>query len=267
MAFFGESFSFNGIDCMDFELMLYDLESSQQENVSFASTPTVVDELVGDRWKPYFYGVQFDKKLTFTIVFGVNQQRLDDEKYLTRYEIDEISSWLTGHKTYHWLEIMQEDMSHARYRCMISELTLITYGQIPWALGATVTCDGAYAYTYPKEFRYTIDGVREFTFYNESSYNGYFMPYMELSNIQDSSFSIENLTDGGVATTFTDIPDSVEHIIVDNEHEIVKEDGGMNMYPFFNCSFFRLKRGFNKIRVNGRCELKFLCEFPINIGG
>ena len=127
MAFWGKAFVFNDFPCEEFGLMLYDIGNETQGEGTFASTVSIVEEVVGARWKPWFYGVRYEKKLQMDIIFGVDERRLDKEKYLDRYEIDEIASWLTGHDKYLWLEIEQEDMEYVRYHCMISELSIVSY--------------------------------------------------------------------------------------------------------------------------------------------
>lgn len=267
MAFYGSSFSFDGISCKDFDLMLYGLGNEQQDDVEFASSVSVVEEVVGQHWRPHFLGVKFDKKLTFKLVFGVDECRIERHECLSRQEIDDIASWLTGHQTYKYLEIEQEDLEHVRYKCMVSDLTLITHGQEPWAMSATITCDGAYAYTYPKTFSYTINGNRDISFYNESSYNGYYRPIVRIESNTGSAFSIANISDGGRVTELIDIPEGLSEIIIDMDRGTITSNSNVNLYEHFNFRFLKLKRGYNKLRVTGNCVLKIQCEFPVNTGG
>lgn len=267
MAFWGSAFIFNEIPCEDFHLMVYDVGGEEQGEGRFASTVSVIEEAIGTRWKPYFYGVKFEKKLEFQMVFGVNQKRLDAGKYLDRYEIEGIASWLTGHDRYLWLEIEQDDMEYARYRCMISELSIIAYGNIPWALKATVTCDSPYAYMYPQEFVYEIEGNQRIEFYNESGHNGYYMPTVVIEPASGGNFAITNETDGGRVFQFSNIPTSVSRISVDNDHCVITNDKDLSLYPYFNFKFLRLKRGYNILNVTGNGRLIIQCEFPVNAGG
>lgn len=267
MAFWGKAFLFNDYPCEDFGLMLYDIGGDAQGGGTFASTVSIVEDVVGNRWKPYFYGVKYEKKLELEIVFGVNQRRLDEEKYLDRYEIDEIATWLTGHNEYKWLEIEQEDMEYVRYRCMVSDLSIVSYGQIPWAMKATIVCDSPYGYLYPQEFTYSVNGSAQFDFLNESSHNGFYMPILEIRPKGGGTFSIQNITDNGRTTTFTNIPASVSSVVVNNDTCVITNDQDLNLYPYFNFKFFRLARGYNTIKVTGNGTLIIRCEFPINAGG
>lgn len=268
MAFWGNTFIFNGVPCDDFELMLYDIGGSKQSDGSFASTVSVIEETVPSRWKPYFYGVRYDGKLQFSIVFGVNQKRIDKERYLDRYELEAIAFWLTGHNEYLWLEVEQSDLEYIRYHCMISGLEIIEHGNIPWALKATVTCDSPYAYLYPQEFSFDINGETTINFYNESSHNGYLRPIVEIELESGGDFSILNLSDNSLREfKFEDIPQSISKIHVDNDRCIITNDMDINIYPNFNFNFLRLVKGGNTLKVIGNGVLKIICEFPINVGG
>ena len=197
----------------------------------------------------------------------VNQRRLDLEKYLDRYEIDEIASWLTGHNSYHWLEIEQEDMEYIRYRCIVSDLSIVSYGNIPWAMKATIICDGPYAYMYPQDFSYNVNGSMEFSFINESSHNGYYMPILEFKPRTGGSLTIENITDHNRLFSLSEIPAGAASVVINNDTGVITNSLGVNLYPNFNFKFFRLVRGYNRIKVTGNGTLIIRCEFPINAGG
>lgn len=266
MAFWGKSFIFNDFPCEEFELMMYDIGDETQGESTFASTVSISEEVVGTRWKPWFYGVKYEKKLQMDLIFGVNERRLDKGKYLDRYEIDEIASWLTGHDKYMWLEIEQEDMEYVRYRCIVSDLSIVSYGNIPWAMKASIICDSPYAYLYPQEFTYEIDGTQTIEFLNESSHNGYYMPILDIQ-MNGGSFSIKNETDNGRTFTLTNVPAAASNICVNNDTFVITNNADLNLYPYCNCKFLRLVRGYNTLLVTGNCTLTIRCEFPINVGG
>lgn len=267
MGFYGKSFIFNDKASDEFELMLYDIDSETQGAGKFASTVSIVEETVGLRWKPYFYGTKFEKKLEFNLVFGVNQNRLDGQRYLDRYELEVIASWLTGHAGYSWLEVNQDDTELVRYKCIVTDLTTVDYGNIPWAFKATITCDSPYAYTYPQVFSYEVSGTQNIQFFNESSHNGFYQPKIEWETQNGGSFSIQNKSDYNRTLSFSNIPSSVRHVYVDNESRVITNDQLINLYPYFNLKFIKLVKGYNSLVVNGTGTLKIICEFPINAGG
>lgn len=266
MSFFGRSFVFNSVPCEAYELMMYDLGSAGQGGGEFASTVTIEEEVVGNRQKPYFYGVKYDKKLELELVFGVHQRRIDAQKYLDRYEIDQIANWLTGHSQYHWLEVEQHDMQLVRYNCICTGLNIVSYGNIPWALQAVFECDGPYGYMDEREFVYTVNGSSTISFFNESCSSDYYRPNITIDQT-GGTFSITNVTDGNRMFKLEDYPAAVQHVYVDNDHCVLTNDQDINLYPFFNYNFFRLKKGYNTLNVVGNGTLRIRCAFPINTGG
>lgn len=267
MAFYGNSFTFNDIPCDDFDLMLYAVDQAEPGAGTFASIPEIQEEERPTRWRPFFFGTKYTKKLEFELVFGVNQTRLDQHQYLDRYELDAVASWLTGHNEYKRLAIVQEDMSDIHYRCFISNLEVIEYGLIPWALKATVICDSPYAYLPPKTFVYQVNGEKTVSLLNESSYNGYYYPIVEFNKAEGSSLSIRNQTDDGRIFHIEKIPSGVHTVIADCDLEIIDCDTGENLYDGFNFNFLRLKRGHNTLTITGNGTVKIRCEFPVNAGG
>lgn len=268
MAFWGCSFVFDGIPCEDYDLMMYEsFNGAQQDEGKFANTVKIVEDKVSTRWKPYFYGAKYEDKLSFSLVFGVNQRRLDANKPLDRSELEAISTWLVGHQKYKWLEISQEDIEHVRFRCIVTSLEIVEFGSAPWALKAVIECDGPYAYMYPRVYEYDISKVKTVEFYNESSHPGFYKPYIEVELGESRSFSITNITDGGRTMSFNDLPSGIKLIKIDNDCCVVMTDeSGINLYPFFNFKFFRLAHGVNSLVFEGDCKVRILCEFPVNTG-
>lgn len=268
MAFLGCSFIFDGIPCEQYELMLYDIGEYAQSSGKFASGVSVIEEKLPKRWKPYFYGTKIDNTLEFTLVFGVNERRIDSGEHLDRYEMAEIAAWLTGHDGYRWLEIMQEDLINIRYKCIITSLEVVEENGVPWALSASVKCDSPYAYNYPAEYKYEIDGESEIFFYNESSHGFDYEPVIEFEIKSGNSFGIVNHMDADSVIQFSSLPSAIKTLRIDNDRRIVTTgDSGINPYPYFNFGFLKLKRGENHLTVNGNGILKIQCEFPVNVGG
>lgn len=266
MAFYGSAFVFDSTPCELYDLMMYDI-GNQDEDVEITGVNTIEDETIGDKWKPYFYGTRPGAKLEFDITFGVNERRLDEDKYLDDWEIAEITSWLCGHKEYKWLYIDQMDKLLVGYKCMISNLRITRYGSIPWALTAHVTCDSPYAYLEAKEITYTVDGAGTIEIYNESSLNDWYCPKMTFTRTDGTAFSVKNEQDGNRGPALTDIPSSVTEIMIDNENYVIENDQAVNLYEGFNFEFLRLARGYNNITIEGTGTLTITCEFPINVGG
>lgn len=267
MAFWGTEFIFDDIPCSEFGLMVYHFGSNGQDDVSFKNGEVIEDRIPG-RYDALTYGLVQNQSLEYTLVFGANMESLDANANLDRFEVEAIASWLTGHSTRKWLVIVQDDMEPFRYKCTISELKLITYGDLPWAFSCKVSCDSPFAYTLPDEYIYTVSGQSQVRLFNRSSYNGFYRPKMEITMYGGDGISIQNLSDNNRTFQFKELPGGNSlTIYVDNKNQVITDSMDLNLYPYFNMKFMRLVKGDNLLKITGNAEVKFICEFPVNIGG
>lgn len=267
MSFYGCHFSFDGMPCTEYGLMLYDFGVTSSGDGVLSSEITISEDRISRRYSPLHYGVVTNKPLEFSMTFGADIDAIDSDVYLDRPDLEAIAVWLTGHKTYKWLEITQPDMETVRYKCFITNLRYVDFGKLPWGITCTVICDSPFAYLYPEVYTYNIGDQLSLTFYNKSSYRGYYKPKLIIEPTDGGTFSIQNNSDGGRIIQFTDLPAVVSKITIDNENEIISCDEIANLYPYFNFNFFRLIRGNNQLVINGSGKLQIVCEFPVNIGG
>lgn len=266
MSFFGQAFMFDSTPCEMFDLMMYDV-GDQDEDIQVGGGMEIEDEVIGDHWRPYFYGVKTGDKLEFDIVFGVNERRIRLGKFLDRWELEHVASWLTGHTAYKMLFIDQPDARTFGYRCMITDLKVTQYGAVPWALKAHVTCDSSYAYLEPVTYSFQVNGSKEVEVYNESSLNQLYHPVITITKTGGSAFSIKNAQDNNRGPELTDIPASVTTITMDCEHCILRSDQDLNLYSGFNFEFLGLAKGLNVLTLTGTGRMAITCEYPVNIGG
>lgn len=271
MAFYGCEFSFDGIPCSEYGLMVYTFGSTGQSDVSF-ETGDVAEDRLSSRYDALMYGLNQNQSLSYTLVFGPNIESLDANQPLDRYEVEAIAAWLVGHQQRKWLTIVQPDMEAFRYKCLISGLKLVTYGDMPWAFSCTVSCDSPFAYTFPDVFSYSMNGSSrgiDVNLFNRSSYNGYYAPVIEIEPT-GTSVSIVNHSDGDREFKLEGLPTGESFLIsVDNKNQVITSSHSIdkNMYSKFNMNFFRLVRGDNMLTIKGSGKIRFVCEFPVNIGG
>lgn len=280
MSFYACKFSYNEVSCEAYDLEMYSIGSASAGEANIAGTSGIVDEVVGRNWRPYFYGVQFKNKLTFSLVFGLNEDRLESGQFLNRTEIHNISTWLTGYTDYKKLTIDQDDMSDYYYKCMISGLEVIgSYGE-QYAFRATVTCDSPYAYYDAVETKKSIEGSTQIKLFNSSALHMPLYPKFIIENIADDELTIINLneaTDGDESTApafiIRNIPSNVNKIIINGDTCVIQaydeddnsidtnlyEDGSVTHWP-------RLYSGCNTFIVDGECDVTIKCTFPVNIG-
>lgn len=267
MAFYGCYFSFDGIPCTDYGLMMYDFGIKSDSSNDISVSMEIVEDRIARRYSPLHYGTITNKPLEFTMTFGADTDSIDKNVFLDRWDIDAIASWLTAQDEYKWLEITQPDMELFRYKCFITDLKHVDVGGLPWGFTCTVRCDSPFAYRFPEVFELYVNGNASIEILNKSSYRGFYKPKIDLSLVRGGTFSIQNITDGSRTMQFTALPTSVTNLSIDNENEIITCNAISNPYQYFNFNFFRLCRGINHLVLNGNGTIKITCEFPINIGG
>lgn len=265
MAFYGCQFSFDGIPCFEYGLMVYDI-GSVNEDGKFTSQVEIQEDRTAKRYSSLHYGVTQNKALTFSFTFGADMNAIDRNIPVDRWDMDVIANWLTGHDEYKYLEITQPDMEAIRYKCIISNLEYTTYGKIPWAFTCEVTCDSPFAYTYPETMSLSVTGNVNAALECRAACSYYF-PKVIINIKKGNSFSIINHSDGDRVFKFGDIPTAIKTITVDNENEIITNSANLNLYDKFNFNFLRLVRGYNYLEFVGNADVSFECEFPINVGG
>ena len=265
MAFYGCDFKYDSSWASNLELQIYDFDSSDQGSTSdFVAQGTIVSDAVAGRDDILLYGQEQKDTLAPHLVFGVNQERLDEDRWLTRKEIAHIAEWLTADGRWHWLKIKQEDMVEYRYKVVLESLQLLHHGTYPYAFDASFVADSAYAYMYPREYTWH-SGENEF--YNISTSKMYYKPTLLIHLSSGGDCSIVNHSDGDREFKLTGVPGSVSNILVDNANQIITDvDGGLNLYEYFNFNFFRAVKGRNDLTVTGSDEIVAMCEFPMNIG-
>lgn len=269
MAFYGCQFSFDGIPCFEYGLMVYDFDSAEEDG-NF-STVEIMEDRTTNRYSPLHYGVTHNRPLVFNFTFGADINSIDKAEPPDRWELDAIARWLTGHSEYKFLEITQPDMEAMRYRCIITDLKYISYGRMPWAFTCQVTCDSPFAYSHPEEYQWYLSNESKIINFECRAASQYYYPKMEFHPLsRNIPLSIVNHSDGERVFKISSFPpdnNNAGHVIIDNENEIITYSDGTGMYDKFNFSFFRLLHGYNKLELKGDGILKLICEFPINIGG
>lgn len=263
MAFYGCQFSFDGIPCFEYGLMVYDI-GGDKEDGKFSSPVELQEDRTAKRYSPLYYGVTQNEPLTFSFTFGADTEAIDKREHLDRWDIEAIARWLTGHDEYKYLEITQPDMETVRYKCIITNLEYVTYGKSPWAFTCEVTCDSPFAYTYPEVFN--CSGNTSAIIECRASCK-YYYPKITISIQGGNSFSIVNHSDNNRMFTFQFLPAVPIEIYIDNENEVITNSRGLNIYDCFNFSFMRLVRGYNELEFIGDGSVTINCEYPVNVGG
>lgn len=261
MAFNADYFIFDEVPCETYGLTLYSFKDSDTEESSLFSGAEVIEDRIAGRYTPIHYGVTNNEPLIFELTFGSKTQ-------LDRYDIDVIARWLTGHTQYKMLDIVQADLSHIRYKCIVTKMDIISISDFPVAFRCEIRCDSQFGYTYPIDYNVKSTGSASITINNNSSFNGYYKPKMTITvGDTEDNIKIINVTDGSI-TEFRELSAFKGlKIMIDNERQIITaEPAGVNMYPHFNYQFFQMLPGMNQIQIVGACDVRFTCEFPKRVG-
>lgn len=284
MSYFGCQFVFDDIPSWEYGLVIYDLGGANEDG-DFTTPAEIVEDRINNRYTPLHYGVKRNEPLKFQLHFGADPRTVDTGQWLDRWEIDTIASWLTEHDDYKYLEIFQQDLDVIRYKCIITELTYSSYGKYPWAFTCEVTCDSPYAYLVPELHTHTFTSstsgtslTARYTIRNLASPR-YYRPDLRIYNMENvKGISIYIDGDSDHAFRLTDVTGAGTWIDVDNEHEVLSCQHGINLYGRLADppNFFRMVRGRNTVlirvwpkTVNTQFSVTvdFNCEFPINVGG
>ena len=126
MSFLGTEFIFDGTSSYEYGLCLYSrIDNASQDSTSWASNVKMFEDRPYRRYRSYCYGGSVQDSLEFKLVFGVSEDRKATFGEYDHWEMQKIASWLTGHRDYRWLEIVQDDLSRVRYHCYIDSLEAV----------------------------------------------------------------------------------------------------------------------------------------------
>lgn len=260
--FGGYEFTFAGGSSYQYGLMLYDFGGTGQSPVPFGNKGSIIETRTLGRIQPLHFGVNYHgSPLQFKLVFGTLEKSLD------RYDMENIAHWLTGYQDYQWLSIDQPDLERVQFRCLITQLTPLYHGWLPYAFEAEVVCDCPYAYGFPFEYQYDISGTTDILFRNDSSVREYIKPTLIYIPTSGDTLSIVNHDDNDREFKLTGIPSST-NVIVDNRNGIIQEAiGKTNLYNGFNLNFFRLVHGDNNLTITGNGTLTITGRLLYNVAG
>ena len=272
MSFYGTSMIFDGVSCEEMGLVMYDFTSNRQSATTFSSDLEIAEDRIGGRYRSLFYGGAVNAPLTFTMVLCASEDRAERNEPLDRWDLQKIASWLTGHREYKWLSIVQEDMEEIRYRCLISSLQAVEVAGNKWGVSFQVTCDSPYAYLRPMVYDYTVVSSLTTTLRSESSHNGFYYPKLAITGHTggDLSIRIENRMEAS-SFTFQGLPSAMGDLTIDCENGVITSASGLNPYQYLSYDtpfhFPRFARGDNTMTMTGSGRYTFTCEWPVNVGG
>lgn len=259
-------FTFDGISCSHYGLMLYDI-GGQNNSETAIGTAEIEETEAPSHSKPFFHRVKRNKPLEFTLTFGADMGRVDARVHLAKPEISSIAHWLCQDR-YKKLTIDQADMTGLFYRCIITDLLPISIDGVTWAFTASVRCDAPYAYRVAQI--YSADATAEdgATLKIKALHNidEYYFPVVNIAPTGSGTISLTNTADNSRSFVLTELPAGTGSILADGERGIITASSNKNIYPYCNFRFLRLLRGDNTLSISGGCHIEVICEYPAYIG-
>lgn len=254
-------FTFSDTPASLYGMFVADIGDKHHSDNNFGNQANIVETRMINRITPLHFGVRYhDRPLTFNLIFA-------SEQYMDRYQLQEVSNWLTGYQDYQWLSIDQPDMEHIQFRCLIQKLTPISVGWYPIAFEAQVICDCAYGYSYPFEKTIKMNGLTGYCFYNDSTIKEHLKPNLKIVlETGCTNFSITNKTTDSVMR-LSGLPENGLTINVDNENGVIMESRNhYDLYDYFNFQFFELASGDNDLIFEGVGYVTISGRYLYNVG-
>lgn len=215
------------------------------------------------RAKFYNYGKTQSEPLTFQLKI----MKLDNLP-LDRFEVDEITAWLTYPNKNKRLFLLQKDLYDTYYNCDITQINNVEIGNQIFGLTLTCECDSPYAWQCEKVYNFgSITSPTIFNFNNRSAdFNGLFPTFTFQTSIVGNSFYIKNITNNNNTMSFTGL-NANETITIDCDRQIITSSTGVRRAETFNGTFMRLLRGSNQLEIGGNLTIaRMTYQFAKQVG-
>ena len=264
MGFYATSFSYDNVPSETYNLSIASIDDSGGVVGNGSGDVTIIEQFVFGRTVPYFFGVQYDNKLTFPVSFYSQTE-------ITALDASLIQYWLFGNQQYKKLSIIQQDMDQVYFNCIFTEPETIRFGNKIYGFSANCVCDSPFAWQYPKTVEYLFAGMftnDTVTFYNDNHYKGYLYPELTIyMPPKGRTFQIVNASDNDRMFEFEDLTGG-DVIHVNNDLCILTANSGDLLLPKFNKNFFRLVPGLNTLHVYGHIDkLNITYQYARRLGG
>lgn len=262
MAFYGESFTYNGISSETFGLKIFTPDSNEKTTIlNLKSNTTKVPRQ--SKFTPSRLYVDEPRNIPIALY---------SENVLTQTQIDTISQWLfPADNKYKVMTINQDDMEDYYFNCRLIELQNETFGNKTQQIHAIMQCDSIYAWEETQTLTYT-NFANPITFVNTSSEDTMKPIYKFKCNSSGGTIKLVDdfySTDIENTMEFTGLFNN-EIITIDTEHCIISSTsrtvGLLNLFTY--PRFLRLKRGTHHFTITGNIsQFQLIYQNARVIGG
>jgi phage-related protein len=252
------NFSYDGISTTAFGLMVVRVGETGMKERPFGVSRNIVEEKIRGKNSPYFYGIEEDP-LQFDITLGKEGVWTDDFK-------KSVVKWLFKND---YKPLISDDNTGIIYYCMaVGTPKFYDNSKGEGYITLTMRCDSPYAWSLPTTEDYDLStntGGQIILLNNTSNIVEYYYPEVEITLMEGTDFSLDNLNDTSNAFAFTDLV-AGEVIYVNNQRkQIITNQPGLFRYDNFNKNWLKLVQGVNQIQVNGKVKLHFEMQFPVSV--
>jgi hypothetical protein len=265
LSFFSYEFIYNGIPSSTYGLFISSVNTSGIIDSPQGSGIVLFTKKILRNPKNFLYGVSQEPVLEFDLQFT-------SEDSISAQDRSVIGSWLFGQQDYKHLQILQDDMQHIYFNCIITESSVIYVGNLCKGWKAHVVCDSPFAYEYPKTVTESFSGsaiVSKSVSINNTSADSYYVyPIVTFTtSATGDGFSITNASDAGRIFSFSGILAN-ETITIDCLKQIISSDTGLMRVSKFNLNWFRLVPNVNNLTiVGGITNYSIVYEVARKVGG
>lgn len=245
-------FYFDGISSVDMGVRQVTTESGLF-NEQFIAPKRINEEKIRGNDKSYLLGVERDS-LSFPLTLWF-ENGFDEEK------LNEIAFWLDQNQ---YKPFYTADNPDRIFYCMSTDSSEHIHNGIQQGyLKLNMKCNVPYTvtpvYDETHDFSTNTTSGMDLTFINNGIWEC--KPFLTIKMLEDGDLSIVNTSDGGREFKFTGLSNG-ETVRVDNEMEDIESDiPGVWRYDSFNDNYLTFPRGYNYLKVYGKCQLEFKYRF------
>lgn len=251
-------FEFDGVRSDAYGLQIITLDTGFR-NIPMVSGKNIIEDEVPRVNSPYFYRAKF-QPLTFSLSFTTLDGVLDTE------QLYDICSWLfpTSYKPF----ISSESPSKMLYCMGINQSDFMTNGiNSQGYFTIEFRCRDPYYLTLPQINNFDLSANTTYTNIQVTNYSNvtdYYYPEIEFELLDNATgIEIYNLNDGNRKFAFTSLT-LLESVYVNNDKkQIISSTGNYRYDKLVDKKWLKLVRGVNNLKVVGKCNLQFRCQFPI----
>lgn len=232
MAISATEFTFNGINCNQYGLIIANINNTNNKNISCGSKTESTSVYIAGTKKWIDTQNNYVEPISFTIeIIKNNCIDMYDKDYFLPNEISAIHRWLKT-ELYSPITFLQEGYEDITFFAKCTEVNEVCVGSKVIGLEFNFTTNAPFGYTPQQDLEVKMkDSTGSFSILDLSDEEGNIYPYMEIDILEDCDFTIKNNLSG---KKFEIKECKIgEHLIIDQEKGVIKSN--FNSHKIYNC--------------------------------